>query len=85
MCAADGNFVNSLMDLHMGPLMLLGGWAAVPLAPFLPHVMGCALDSGPLVLHAPYAADPGACACPPPNAGPTMDPRLLRPPVNECL
>lgn len=23
-CAADGNFVNSLMDLHMGPLMLLG-------------------------------------------------------------
>ncbi|PSC70464.1 Methionine gamma-lyase isoform A [Micractinium conductrix] len=23
-CAADGNFINSLMDLHMGPLMLLG-------------------------------------------------------------
>jgi methionine-gamma-lyase len=23
-CAADGNFIQSLMDLHMGPLMLLG-------------------------------------------------------------
>lgn len=26
-CARDGNFINRLMDLHTGPLMLLGeGW-----------------------------------------------------------
>lgn len=35
-CAADGNFVNSLMDLHMGPLMLLGGCRLVEL-----RVQGC--------------------------------------------
>lgn len=28
-CAKDGHFINGLMDLHMGPLMLLGGWARV--------------------------------------------------------
>lgn len=28
-CAADGIFINSLMDLHMGPLMLLGGCSLV--------------------------------------------------------
>lgn len=26
MCARDGRFINSLMDLHTGPFMLLGKW-----------------------------------------------------------